>query len=119
MVPGAVVLCTLLSRKGDMTCTDGKQVILCSRDLPCPDAVAAGRARAARWRKTVPRRAQNASHATAGRAIRRGAVSATAWPDAVSHPPATLDWKGGDSLAITLSALAVLAVAVFVLCRHT
>jgi len=95
MVPGAVVLRTLLSRKGDMTCTDGKQVILCSRDLPCPDAVAAGRARAARWRKTVPRRAPNASHAAAGRAIRRGAVSATAWPDPVSHSPAVKSQERG------------------------
>lgn len=78
MVTGTVVLRIPVTRKGDMTCTDGKQVILCLLDLPCPDAGAAGRAPAARWPKTASNGARSALRAAAGHAIRRGAASVTA-----------------------------------------
>lgn len=52
----------------------------------------------------------------AGRAVRRGAAlwaASAAW-----FPRRPIRARGGDSLAITLSVLAVLAVAVFILCRY-
>ena len=51
----------------------------------------------------------------AGRGVRPIAVSATSWPDAVTSP---CELKGGDWLAVTISVLSVLAVAVFILCRY-
>ena len=54
----------------------------------------------------------------AGRAVRRGAVSATVSYEPCRYYPLPPEWRGGDFLTVTLSVLFILAAVVFVLCRY-
>jgi hypothetical protein len=114
MVSGTVVLRILESRKGGLTCTDRKQVINCDT-ANCPARLPPGPRLRVRRSRQEPLRELRQVRGT--RTVGPPQVAARL-PRRLAAMAAFPHGKGGDSLAVTFSVLALLGVAVFVLCRY-